>query len=127
MSQARKADVVVVADGGTPTTLKCLESVLDHSGPVLGRLIVVAGSTRDSEFLPGLETMAQDDSRVHLLRYAEGHGDVAAYNLGPGQDAKRMPCFSHVTSKRLAGWLDELAAFANSGAQNRLRRSANDS
>ncbi|MFI5458331.1 MAG: glycosyltransferase [Isosphaerales bacterium] len=116
MSKARKADVVVVADGSTLTTLRCLESVLDHSGPALGRLIVVAGSPPDGELLPSLEAMAKDDSRVHLLRYVGGHGDVAAYNRGLAErqaDAVLLACDSETSP----GWLDELAAVAYSGVR----------
>jgi len=116
MSEARKADVVVVADGSTLTTLRCLERVLDHSGPVLGRLIVVAGSPPDGELFPSLEAMAADDPRVHLLPYMGSHGDIAAYNRGLAErqaDAVLLPC----DSETAAGWLDELAAVAYSGAR----------
>ena len=44
MSQARTADVLVVANDCAPVTLRCLESVLRNGGPTLNRLIIVTSS-----------------------------------------------------------------------------------
>jgi glycosyltransferase involved in cell wall biosynthesis len=108
MSQARTADVLVVAHDCDPVTLRCLESVLRSSGPTLNRLIIVASSPSAGALCRRLEQLTQADSTVLLVRSSAGLGDVEAYNRGLAERAADIVLLRsevEVTS----GWLEELA------------------
>jgi len=108
MSQARTADVLVVAHDCAPVTLRCLESVVRNGGPALNRLIIVISSPSAGALSRKLENVARGDSRVLLLRSSAGLGDVEAYNRGLAErtdDVVLLRSDIEVTP----GWLDELA------------------
>jgi glycosyltransferase involved in cell wall biosynthesis len=109
MPLARKADVIVAVDGETPVLLSGLERMLEWSGPLLHRLIVVA----DGSPGPELQGLTQVDPRVNLVWYSDRPGYVELYNRGLSRregDAVLVPADTFVT----AGWLSELAAVARS-------------
>jgi glycosyltransferase involved in cell wall biosynthesis len=116
MSHVRSADVVVVADGDSEEALRCLEGVLEHSGPALHRLIVVVASPLHGKHHRGLETMAASDSRVRLVLDFQGKGEVTACNRGLAERAANVVLLQS-DIEVTPGWLDELAMAAYSGAR----------
>jgi glycosyltransferase involved in cell wall biosynthesis len=110
MPQARKADVALVVCDVNTTTMRCLESLLLHSGPVLGRLFVVDISGHQAHSRE-LSQLAGGDARVRLLRTTGLTGEVEASNLGIQQriaDIVLIRSDVEITS----GWLAELAEVA---------------
>ena len=108
MSQARKADVLVVAQDCSPVTLRCLDSVLRTGGPALNRLIIVASSNLTRTRSRNIETIAREHSSVLVLRASAGLGAVEAYNRGLEErtgDVVLLRSDIEVTP----GWLVELA------------------
>ena len=100
MSQARKADVVVVADGGALCLMQCLKTVLKQSGSSLRRLIVVENSLDDVARSDLLEGLGDADSRTQILQYNGSgwtRGGVQLW-LKP---ASRTPCCFKTTSRSL--------------------------
>ena len=109
MPPVAKVDVIMVANCGAPGTLLCLEGLLKANDPLLEKLIVVAGSSRD----PALERLALEDSRVKVLYQSDDPSDVEACNRGLAEragDVVLLPSESNVSS----GWLSELSAVAHS-------------
>ncbi len=82
MSSVRKADVIVPVDDDRARARRCLQAVLERSGPALGRLIAVDNLGRDSRMIEDLERLAARDSRVRILSGSQGLGPVHSYNRG---------------------------------------------
>jgi glycosyltransferase involved in cell wall biosynthesis len=65
--QAPKADVIVTVDSDLAFTLGCLESVLQHSGSALRRLIVIDDHGARSEMAEALNRLSESDGRVYRV------------------------------------------------------------
>jgi glycosyltransferase involved in cell wall biosynthesis len=127
MSQGRKADVIVVAEGNSAIASRCLGSVLEHGGPALRRLIVVDPLPVAGELAHCLEDLAAGDARVRLLRQRGGAGEeyAAACNRGLAEraaDVVLLRCDVEVG----VGWLEELAAVAAAGCRTACASPLND-
>lgn len=112
MSEARKADVIVTISRDEPTDLRCLQSVLEHSGSALGRVILVLEDVDVPELLTSLTALALNDHRMSLLRNWRPLGKVESLNRGLAErqgDAVLLRGYSVVTP----GWLVELAEVAH--------------
>ena len=112
MSAAWKADVIVVVDGDPPAALACLRSVLKFSGASLHRLILIPDATLSPDFGHTLLDLAQADSRVSILHFADSQGCVDACNRGLSQregDAVTWTYTEGVVASKLA--LDRLGDY----------------
>jgi glycosyltransferase involved in cell wall biosynthesis len=110
----RKADVIVPADRDAVVVERCLRSVLENSGPALGRLIVIddrpLGTAAETSFdeLVGLGRV------VEVLRNPAHLGYVASCNRGIEEsqsDVVLLACDNVVGPH----WLRELGAHAHTG------------
>ena len=113
MSPDRKADVIVAADHDGAPVLRCLDAVLERSGPILNRLIVVNDQGPGSEIARELERFAGRDRRVLIVSNTHPLGPVGSCNRGLDQrhgDAVLLAADGIVADD----WLDELAAVAHS-------------
>jgi hypothetical protein len=109
MPAAAPADVIVVAGGKRPLILRCVESVLECSGPALDRLIVITQAETD----PALESLARANSRLILARQSDHPNEVEACNrglAGRAGDTALLGASSIVSP----GWLTELCEVAHS-------------
>ena len=112
--QAPKADVIVTVDSDLATILGCLQSVLQHSGPALRRLIVIDDHGPQSEMAEALDRLAEGDGRVHRV-------GNSSYPLGFAGSCNRGLSAREGDAVLLGGdcivggdWLTELAAVAHS-------------
>jgi glycosyltransferase involved in cell wall biosynthesis len=115
MHAARQADVIVLADRDQTLVLRCVRRVLEHSGPELGRLIVIEteNDALDLEIVATLQLLAEQDSRVRLVKDSNRLGYVRSVNLGLSareRDAVLLGADCAVTQD----WLAELATVAHS-------------
>ncbi len=104
-----KADVIVAVAHVTPPLTACLQRVLSFSSEALDRLIVVAGSSGESESA----RLTALDPRVLVLVRSDCANDVDRFNAGLSQRAADAILLSPDTSVT-EGWLSELAAVAHS-------------
>lgn len=103
------ADVIVPVYADVELTRRCLEAVLDCSGPALRRLIAVDDRAPDVAMPAMLAALRRRDERVRLLRNEENLGFVRSCNRGlalRSGDAVVLNSDTRVTE----GWLDELLA-----------------
>lgn len=107
MSAEVGADVAVPVYLDLELTQACLRSVLQHSGPALGRLFVVNDCSPEPEMRGLLDAFRREDARVRVLETERNQGFVAAANLGLA--ASERDCVMLNSDARVTpGWLDEL-------------------
>ncbi len=110
-SPRRSADVVVPVYADVERTRECLDSVLDHSGDALERLIIVDDRGPEPTMGTLLEEVRRRDDRVRLLRNEENLGFVRSANRGLSirrTDAVVLNSDTRVTP----GWLEEMLGVA---------------
>jgi len=108
-----KADVIVPADQDAEVVDRCVRAVLEHSGPMLHRLIVIDDLPSDSEAATTLDLHFCLGSPVEVLRNPAHLGYVASCNRGLSEsqhDVVLLGCGVAVGP----GWLHELALGAHS-------------
>ncbi len=113
MKSPLQADVVVTVYRDTAMTMRCLESVLVHSGPVLRTLIVVNDVSPEPDMSAALAEVIQSDSRVRVITNETNLGYIGTCNRGLHErrgDAVLLNSDTIVTP----GWLGELAEVAHS-------------
>src|SRR5579875_2405736 len=113
MSSAPKADVIVPLGDDRELARRCLEAVLERSGPILGRLIVVDTLGPDAGMTGDLERLVARDGRVRIVSGMPGLNPVDSYNRGLCRregDAVLLSSDCIVSED----WLVELAAVARS-------------
>lgn len=103
----RQADVVVPIYRDVELTRRCLESVLEHSGASLARLILVDDLGPEPEMRPMLRSLRDRDSRVRLLENEQNLGFVASANRGLAIREGDVVLLNSDT-EATPGWLDEL-------------------
>ena len=87
--------------------MRCLESVLEHSGAALRRLILVDDLGPEPEMRPMLRALRDRDPRVRLLENEQNLGFVASANRGLSvRDGDVVLLNSD--AEATAGWLDEI-------------------
>ena len=107
MKASRRADVVVPVYRDVALTMRCLESVLEHSGDALRALIIVDDAGPEPEMRPRLRELRARDGRVRLIENEQNVGFVASSNRGlsvRGGDVVLLNSDTEVT----ADWLVEL-------------------
>jgi GT2 family glycosyltransferase len=105
----RQADVVVPVYRDISLTRACLESVLEHSGPSLRRLIVVDDCGPDPDMRPMLRRLRDEFDCIRLLKNERNLGLVVSANRGLSLrlgDAVLLNSDTRVTE----GWLEECLA-----------------
>ncbi len=108
-----KADVIVLVDRDRGYDSRCMEALLEQSGPTLNRLIIVGDPGPESPIVGELERFAGRDTRVRILTNKQTLGQVGCYNQGLSLregDAVLLASDCTVTDD----WLAELAAVAHS-------------
>lgn len=107
MSTELSADVAVPVYRDLELTRACLRSVLEHSGPALGRLFAVNDCSPEPQMRALLDAFRREDPRVRVLETERNQGFVAAANLGLA--ASERDCVLLNSDARVTpGWLDEL-------------------
>jgi len=102
-----QADVIIPVYGDVGVTRQCVESVLEHTGPELGQLIIVNDRSPHAEMHPMLEELRDRDPRVVLLLNEKNLGFVGTCNRGLSlrrRDAVLLNSDTLVTP----GWLAEM-------------------
>lgn len=108
-----QVDVVVPVYRDVALTMRCLHSVLEHSGSQLGRLIVVDDASPEREMQPALVALRDAEPRVRLLSNGRNVGFVHACNRGLSiRDGHVVILNSDTEVTR--GWLEELTAVLDS-------------
>src|SRR5690606_27858673 len=77
-----RADVVIPVYADVELTRACVESVLEHSGAPLGRLLLVDDCGPDAGMRPLLRAFRERDPRVRVLENPRNLGFVEAANRG---------------------------------------------
>jgi glycosyltransferase involved in cell wall biosynthesis len=109
MSRTFKADVIVPVYPDAATILRVIESALEHSGPELGRLIVIDDRAMQPGPVEDLDRVADLDARVHIIRHSTRLGHIGLYNRGLAERAGDAVLLSG-DCIALGDWLSELAA-----------------
>src|SRR5258708_692426 len=107
-----QADVIVPIYRDVAVTLRCLESVLAHSGPELRSLIAINDCSPDPTMAAELDALAAREPRMKVLHNAKNLGFVDTCNRGlseRGGDAVLLNSDTIATP----GWLRELAEVAH--------------
>jgi glycosyltransferase involved in cell wall biosynthesis/GT2 family glycosyltransferase len=102
-----QADVIIPVYGNVGVTRQCVESVLEHTGPELGQLILINDCSPDRAMQPMLEELRDRDPRILLLSNEKNLGFVATCNRGLSlrrRDAVLLNSDTRVTP----GWLAEM-------------------
>ncbi len=92
-------------------TRACIQSVLEHSGDALGRLVLVDDCGPDEDMRPMLRALRLEDPRVVLLENEQNRGFVSTANRGLAithRDVVLLNSDTRVTP----GWLEGLRAVA---------------
>ena len=113
MSTPWKADVIVPFDRDASTILRCLRHVLDNSGPVLHRILVVAHETSAVRLTEDGMSGPLNDSRVQFINCLPGQQWIQLCNRGLSERVGDAVLLSGDTLVA-QGWLGELAAVAHS-------------
>lgn len=113
MSEPRRTrtDVVIPVYAHVGLTRRCIESVLEHSGPGLGRLVLVHDCGPEPEMLPMLRAFRLADPRVIVLENEHNRGFISSSNRGLSLcagDAVLLNSDTRVTP----GWLSGLREVA---------------
>jgi len=113
MSKRSGADVIVTADRDAKSVDRCVRSVLEESGPLLRRLIVIDDQWLDGPRADVLQRLVEFDTRVRLVRNSPRLGHLGSCNLGL---TEREGDAVLLGSRCVVGrdWLVELAAVAHS-------------
>jgi len=102
-----QADVIIPVYGNVGVTRQCVESVLEHTGPELGQLILINDRSPDPDMHPMLEELRDRDPRIVLLLNEQNLGFVGSCNRGLSlrqRDAVLLNSDTLVTP----GWLPEM-------------------
>lgn len=105
----KTVDVVVPVYRDVDMTRDCLLSVLAHSGPRLGRLLVINDRSPDVGMQPMLEQLRWSHPQVRVLENQQNLGFVASVNRGLALREGDLVVLNSDT-RVTAGWLDELVA-----------------
>lgn len=110
------ADVVVPIFRDLALTRQCVDSVLQLSGPALGRLLLVDDASTEPQMDTFLEDVRARDHRVRILRCTQNGGFVRAANLGLA--AGEIDCVVLNSDARVTqGWLVEILEAMDSSPQ----------
>ncbi len=104
---SQQADVVVPVYSNVGVTRQCIESVLEHTGPELGQLIVINDRSPDPAMQPMLEELRDRDPRIILLHNEKNLGFVGSCNRGLSL-RKRDVLLLNSDTRVTPGWLREL-------------------
>jgi len=104
---ARGIDVVVPLHDAREDVQRCLASVLRH-GTGDFRLVVVDDASTDPVLVAWLDHLAQNESRVVLMRSAVNQGFVKSANRGMNADSTRDVLLLNSDTAVPAGFLDRL-------------------
>jgi glycosyltransferase involved in cell wall biosynthesis len=110
--RARKPDVLVPLDGDPTTLMRSAQCVLDHAGPMLGRLVVYGAFREQPGLSESLDALAQRDSRITRFEIDSNQSHVDACRLAMATcsgDVVLLNCDSLAS----VGWLEELAGVAH--------------
>src|SRR5690606_17610115 len=77
-----RADVVIPVYADVELTRACVESVLEHSGEALDRLLLVDDCGPDPQMRPTLRAIRDSDPRVRVLENPRNLGFVETANRG---------------------------------------------
>jgi GT2 family glycosyltransferase len=102
-------DVVVPIYRDVALTLACAQSVLDHSGPSLERLILINDASPEVEMVDALRAMRNRDGRVRVLTNERNRGFIWTANVGLSVGEQDVVLLNSDT-KVTPGWLDGLNA-----------------
>jgi GT2 family glycosyltransferase len=108
-----RTDVVIPVYAHVAWTRACIESVLAHSGPELGRVILVNDCGPEPQMLPMLRELRTRDRRIVLLENERNRGFVSSSNRGLALregDVVLLNSDTRVTP----GWLEGLRQVAES-------------
>ncbi|MCI0670318.1 MAG: glycosyltransferase, partial [Myxococcaceae bacterium] len=111
--RVQRTDVVIPVYSHVEWTRRCIASVLDHSGPALGRVFLVHDCGPEAQMLPMLRDFRLADRRVVVLENERNRGFVSSSNRGLALcrgDAVLLNADTRVTP----GWLEGLRAVAAS-------------
>jgi glycosyltransferase involved in cell wall biosynthesis/GT2 family glycosyltransferase len=113
VKQLATADVIVRADRDPAMIVRCVASILENSGPILDRLIVVDDRRSELEIAEQLTRSRINDPRVQVLPSSTELGLVASWNYGLA--ARKADAVLLATDCAVGrDWLGELAAVAHS-------------
>ncbi len=120
---APKADVIVMVSDDFKIVLRCLQSVLQYSGPTLRRLIVIDDHGPESEIAEALNRLAEGDGRVYRVgNSSHPHGFAGSCNRGLSARGRRRTAEQRLhRERRLAGRTSCGGSF---GREDGLRRAA---
>jgi glycosyltransferase involved in cell wall biosynthesis len=113
MSRGFKADVIVTVYPNAANVINAIESVLEHSGPELGRLIVIDDQSMQPALAENLDRVADLDARVNVVRHSTRLGHAGSYNRGLAERSGDAVLLSGDCVVEV-GWLSELAAVVHS-------------
>ena len=77
-----QADVIVAVDRNTALLPGCIQSVLEHGGCSLRRLILAGELSRQPRLVEWLSSLPSIDARVVLVDHATRLSDVESCNRG---------------------------------------------
>jgi glycosyltransferase involved in cell wall biosynthesis len=111
---APKADVIIMVSDDFEIVLRCLQRVLEYSGPTLRRMIVIDDHGPESDFAEVLNRLAEGDGRVYRVgNSSHPHGFAGSCNRG--LSARKGDAVLLGSDCIVSGdWLAELAAVAHS-------------
>jgi GT2 family glycosyltransferase len=109
----RRVDVVVPVYRDETITLRALNAVLDHSGPLLGRLLVVNDRSPEPGMAWRLRALRERRDGVYLLDQPFNQGFVRSANLGLAAGRDDVVVLNSDTLVT-PGWLDELVGALDS-------------
>lgn len=101
------ADVVIPVYRGVEMTRDCIVSVLEHSGPALGRVIVVEDCGPEPEMRPMLRALRDEHPSIRLIENERNLGFVESCNRGLSLRAGHVVALNSDT-RVTDGWLEEL-------------------
>jgi len=108
--------VVIPVYRGFEETRRCLQTVLEHRGPVPVEVIVVDDRSPDPLISRWLEELA-DGGRITLLRNETNRGFVASVNRGMEAAGRRDVVLLNSDTEVPANWLERLVGHAYSDAR----------
>jgi O-antigen biosynthesis protein len=109
----RRTDVVIPVYAHVDWTRRCIASVLEQSGPELGRVVLVNDCGPDPAMLTMLRELRRSDARVVLLENERNRGFISSANRGLSLCAGDVVLLNSDT-RVTPGWLAGLREVADS-------------
>ena len=104
--------VIILNWNGEKLLREFLPSVVKHTDPGLGRIVVADNASEDDS----VRILGQDFPKVELIRFSKNHGFAGGYNRAVGLVPEEIVVLLNSDVEVAPGWLEPLVALLDEDA-----------